>query len=134
MQLSQQDQREKLASNLLFGSFLAGQALFYYGTLVLHRPVFSDQISNPWVVIPLNLLTLACYYAIRRGKRWAKWLLLGLVAITLPHALTPHRRAAILMHMSADSLYAAKYVLSYLAYLTALGLLFYKPNHAPARV
>jgi hypothetical protein len=124
----QQLYRARLASNLLFGSFLASQVLFYYGLLILHRPVFSDQTTNPWVTIPLNILTLGWYYAIRQGKQWAKILLLIIVGSTLASILITHRKVVILAHMSADGLYAARFVISYTIYLIALGLLFYKPR------
>ena len=130
MPLSQRRSREVLAGHLLFGAFLASHALFYYNVLVLHRPLFSDQITNPWVTIPVNVLTVGWYYAIRQGKRWAAWLLLVLVGIALAHSLVPHRRAVLLAHMQANGVYAAQLVLGYTAQLVALGLLFLKPKRA----
>ena len=94
--------REVLAGNLLFGAFLVNHALFYYGVLVLHRPLFSYQLTNPWVTIPANVLTVGWYYAIRQGKRWAAWLLLVLVGVALAHSLFPHRRAVLLEWAAVD--------------------------------
>ena len=132
MPFPQRRSREVIASNLLFGAFLVSHALFYYGVLVLHRSLFSDQITNPWVTIPVNVLTVGWYYAIRQGKRWAAWLLLVLVGVALAHSLLPHRRAVLLAHMQANGVYAAQLVLGYTAQLVALGLLFIKPKRATA--
>jgi hypothetical protein len=132
MPVSQRRSREVLAGNLLFGAFLVSHALFYYGVLVLHRPLFSDQITNPWVTIPVNVLTVGWYYAIRQGKRWAAWLLLVLVGVALAHSLLPHRRAVLLAHMHANGVYAAQLVLGYASQLVALGLLFFKPKQSTA--
>jgi hypothetical protein len=119
-----------LAGNLLFAAFLINHALFYYGVLVLHRPLFSDQITNSWVTILANLLTVGWYYAIRKGKRWAAWL----VGVALAHSMVPHRRAVLLAHMQGNGLYAAQLVLGYASQLVALALLFFKPKRATALV
>jgi hypothetical protein len=128
MQPTQQRKQEVLASNLLLGSFLLNLALFYYGSLLLHKPAHSDDILNPWVTAPANVLTLGWYYTVRKGKQWTKILLLILVIFALIHSLTTHRKVVILAHMNADGLYTARMVISYVVYLIALGLLFYKPK------
>ncbi len=80
--------------------------------------------------IPVNVLMVGWYYAIRQGKQWAKWLLLVVTAVALAHSLMPHRRMILWGHIDTNGLYATRFVLSYGGNLMALGLLFYKPKHA----
>jgi hypothetical protein len=128
MEATQQRKNEVLASNILFGGLLLGAIILVLRVAVLKKenPFLGTKHIGASVIIIFWIIgyvfSIAHYYAIRLGKRWAKILLLILFAANVLFSVVRHN--LLVTRWDNDFLYVVSYVLSYAIQLWALLLLF----------
>lgn len=121
-----QRKNDILASNLLFGFWAFSLVVEIVRTKVLH----VVEMTHPLAQVVIYVAYLALYYAIRRGKQWARITLLVYLLFTVLVGIAKEvsgysiREAA----QSQDYLYLVNFVLSYMIPAWALVLVSKKPQ------
>lgn len=131
-----------LASNLLFAflAFAIAEQLLATGIVRMSAPSKLGETESMWVNVavwaPLVLGWLAigaCYYAIRKGKLWAKLLVLALF-LWRAYSTTflPGYTLAGIVFNRLPEAWQLVTLLKVVLNLAALGLMFRKPRPAPS--
>jgi hypothetical protein len=124
MQTIQQQKNDISASSVLFwGGFIFPLAVALFKAEVLHIGSFLSRIKD--LGGGMVLLLVFCY-AIRVGKTWPKWLLLGM--FVLGNLLTLVDQDSLLESLRADPLFLLTFVTGNITLLWVLVLLFKKQH------
>lgn len=128
MQTVEQHPKDVLASNILYAALGVSFVLSVLGLFLIDAP---EGTRSPLfgMILLVTLLQALLYYAIRLGKRWAKLLLLLLVALTLVSTVWPLLSGdeEALNGVREDAWGAVKDAITLVADVVALVLLFRKP-------
>jgi len=125
MHSTQQRKNDILASNVLFwGGLIFPTAVALFKAEVLHIGSFLPRIKDLGGGL---VLLLVLSYAIRVGKAWPKWLLLGM--FVLGNLLTlVLDRDSLLESLRTDPLFLLTFVTGSATMLWVLALLFKRPR------
>lgn len=130
MHPAQHPKRNILASNVLFwGGLIFPTAVALFKAEVLHIGSFLSRIKDLGGGL---VLLLVLFYAIRVGKVWPKWLLLGM--FVLGNLLTLIDHNSLLDSWRADPLSLLTFVTGTATLLWVLVLLFKKPRMQEGRM
>ena len=134
MQPVEQHRNEVLASNILYVGLGVSLLLSLIGLFT------ADMPPGAWsplfgMLLLVHLLNALLYYAIRLGKRWAKLLLLLLVAYKVVSTGWPllNGDEEALSGLRADVWGSVKEAITFAADIMALVLLFRKPPGHPVQ-
>jgi hypothetical protein len=122
MHPTQQHKRNIFASTVLFwGGLIFPTAVALFKAEVLHTDSFLHRMKDLGEGL---LLLLVLSYAIRVGKVWPKWLLLGM--FVLGNLLTLVDQDSLLESLRADPLFLLTFITGNITLLWVLVLLFKK--------
>lgn len=117
------------ASNILFAGLALSTAFWLLSKQFYPQPAVAHPLS-PWMWVGAGLLMLGWYYAIRRGQRWARVLLLLLFVTSVALTLAYHPEQ-VMHRLRTDWLFALSNAVNYASQVWALILLFRPPRLSP---
>jgi hypothetical protein len=130
MHPTQQHKRNIFASNVLFwGGFMFPLVVDLFKAEVLHIGSFLSRIKDLGGGM---VLLLVLSYAIRVGKVWPKWLLLGM--FVLGNLLTLVDQDSLLESLRADPLFLLTFVTGNATLFWVVVLLFKRPRMQEGRI